>query len=977
MDDFNQIEDGHARTVFVRCVQALQRRDRSAIVTAYRRPSQKALTELGLDAEAVIEVPYLTEDEAKEIVRVSGGDPDLWGKIAFAAGAQGHPQLVHAFVMGMAARGWRRSELREIVIRGFSSDDTDAERYAARRSMVAALPEEARNLLYRLSLIVGRFNRPLVLKIAEAPPPIQRAGEMLDSLMGSWLEAVGKDRFRVSPLAANAGQGMLTAEAQQTIHAAIAIQMLAKGRIDATDANGILMHALLGKEVRSLFRLAYSVLTAEPKAAELLREYFFMLPLLRTDQPIFADNRAVSVLLRLAQFKIVSGKEEPKDTAACVEALLREAGEVSDSKLRSALESVALASILNTIGIASSVPNWVELLRRFRALAEGNPILKGFRKGVETAPHELGRTFHGVIFSVGVSQLQSVKRLEEIFADLDRLSDAERTLWLEGFESNPANYSLLVNPAWTAEARRNELSAADAAERYKRMALLAQKWKLRALAIQCHVARAVMFDEYMNDEPSAFAALDDAVAALGGDVVIARARARIYWRHNNHQESVKILRGIADAVGRDSPVDRAVAMREAAISAAKINDWAQAEAWFGEAEKAAATAQTDDMQTMAIGLEADRAVALLEIGKVEIALQTMASCLTRLAEIDPEGSLRAAYCHRVIRHTVLWMESKIEKEEKLIGKPIEMLPGTCSNPEPPASIKELPLGPLDLAWYMLAEAEILSERDVGIVKSLRSKLKDGPILFMEVTLRNRRITIDVLNSDSAGFARHLSDYLAGMEYLRGQHQAYRETFSALAPPRGEVPPLSGTDLSNAVVVGVAEDAIVAFGMVAALRGVADPAVALQKHFAEVIGGSYPGKTVVDKWCGVDVPLGPLDVTVTEAITLMRSDTHLEPRKLWEVGLRLFERARQSNFRKTLVPLLANWLVEAWNRIVANETFRLTRPMQTVPAIKAILAGNKKGDALIASLLLAGAEAVGSPLAAAYEKQLKEISAADG
>jgi hypothetical protein len=163
----------------------------AAIVTAYRRPSQKMLTELGLDAEAVIEIPYLTEDEAKEIVRASGGDPDLWGRIAFAAGARGHPQLVHAFVMGIAARGWPRSELREIVIRGFSSDDTDAERDAARRSMVAALPEEARNLLYRLSLVIGRFDRPLALKIAEAPPPLRRGGELLDSLIGPWLEVVG------------------------------------------------------------------------------------------------------------------------------------------------------------------------------------------------------------------------------------------------------------------------------------------------------------------------------------------------------------------------------------------------------------------------------------------------------------------------------------------------------------------------------------------------------------------------------------------------------------------------------------------------------------------------------------------------------------------------------------------------------------------------------------------------------------------
>jgi hypothetical protein len=93
---------------------------------------------------------------------------------------------------------------------------------------------------------------------------------------------------------------MLTAEAQQAIHAAIAIQMLAKRYIDARDANGILMHALLGKEVHSLFQLAYSVLTAKAKAVELLREHIFMLPILRTDLPIFADNRMVSVMLRLA-----------------------------------------------------------------------------------------------------------------------------------------------------------------------------------------------------------------------------------------------------------------------------------------------------------------------------------------------------------------------------------------------------------------------------------------------------------------------------------------------------------------------------------------------------------------------------------------------------------------------------------------------------------------------------------------------------
>ena len=975
-DDFNMIEDGQARTALVRCLQALQRRDRSAIVTAYRRPSQKMLTELGLSAEAVIEIPYLTEEEANEIVRAAAGDPEQWGGIAFAAGAQGHPQLVHAFVLGMAARGWPRSEVRDIVIRGFASDDIDAEREAARRSIVATLSEDARDLLYRLSLVIGRFERALAVTIAEVLPPIQRAGELLDSLVGPWVEVVGKDAFRISPLAANAGRGMLTQEAQETMHGTIAIQMLAKRRINATDANWILMHALLGKETDSLFALAYAVLKAESKAIELLGEHFFVLQMMRTDQPIFPANRAVSIVLRLAQFKLVAAEEDGKKTEACVEALLREASSGPD--LRANLEAtVALASILNTIGIASSVPDWVELLQRFRMNVEADPLMQEFKNATENVTKEVGRTFYGMVFSTGIQYLQSVKRLEEILTDLDRLSDAERFPWLEDYNSHPADYSVLVNSPWTAEQRRSELNPVDAAERYKRMALLGHKWSCRALAIQCHIAHAVMFDEYMDDEDGALAALDEAIAAVGEDVEISRARARIFLRHNKYHDAVIIMRGIADVVGRDSRVDRAFAMRQAAISAAKTRDWAQAEVWLGEAEKAAAASGTNEMHIMATGLEADRAVALLQTGNIVAALQTMASCLTRLAEISPDESLHAAYCHRVVPHALLWMQSKIDKLETLIdGEAIEILPGTCSNPDPPASIIDLPLGHLDLAWYMLAEAEISSGRDVGVVKSLRARLKDGPIPFMEVALRHDWITMDVFNSDSAAFARHLLDYLAAVEYSRWPDQASRDAFSALAPPRGEIQSLSPADLTQPMIEGVASDAIIAFGAAAALRGTSDPTVELQKNLAETVGEDYPGKAIVDKWRGVDMPLAPLDEAASEAIVLIRAGTHLEPRRLWQVGLQLFETTRQSLFRKVLAPLLANWLRERWEGIIANESFRLTRPIRTVPAIEASLAANKKSEAFIASLLLTSAEAVGSPLAGDCERLLKEFSIGD-
>jgi hypothetical protein len=62
--------------------------------------------------------------------------------------------------------------------------------------------------------------------------------------------------------------------------------------------------------------------------------------------------------------------------------------------------------------------------------------------------------------------------------------------------------------------------------------------------------------------------------------------------------------------------------------------------------------------------------------------------------------------------------------------------------------------------------------------------------------------------------------------------------------------------------------------------------------------------------------------------------------------------------------------------VASETFRLSRPMQTVPAIEKILKDDRENEAFIGSLLLKSAEAVGTPLAVPYEQLLKEITIGD-
>ena len=83
---------------------------------------------------------------------------------------------------------------------------------SARRRLVDALPDrDSRALLHRLSMVAGRFPRSVALAVAGVPPPAPLPGEHFDALVGPWVDQVGTDRFRVSPLLEGAGRAVLAA----------------------------------------------------------------------------------------------------------------------------------------------------------------------------------------------------------------------------------------------------------------------------------------------------------------------------------------------------------------------------------------------------------------------------------------------------------------------------------------------------------------------------------------------------------------------------------------------------------------------------------------------------------------------------------------------------------------------------------------------------------------------------------------------
>ena len=978
LEDINCLYSAMVALGMERVLDALRRRDRKVLITCYRKPSVETLTRLGLGPDCVVECPYFSEQEVDLLVKMYGGDPERWARLPYFSGAFGHPQLTHAFVMGMETRGWPVEEIESTLMRGLTTDDTEAARETARRNLVSALPEGTRLLLYRLSIVVGRFGRALGLSIGGIKPAIRQSGECLDQLIGPWIEAVGNDEYRVSPLASGFGREMLEVPEQNRVHKAIAEHVSKKRVIDAYDANAIMVHGIAGESTASLVRLTGTLLSVDVDKLEIVAEGVPTLRLLRTDRLIYPKHVSVSVMLRMTQFRLAAAQGDRRRVVEIVAALFDEASRMPDGKPKQVLDQMVLILLLSTKGVANYLDNWIALLLQFKSMVEGDSYLQSLAAHVESARDARGVSHAAILFSIGSAELGSVSRLEMIINNLDKLEPVDRKNWLTPIDKSLGDYSVLINTPWVAEQSRDDFDASDTALRFRRMSETTRSWGIRPLCLQCWVAQAIMLDEYLDDPEGALAVLDEAVTVMGNDLILSRARAKVHWRRGDHGRALDVLRSIADRVGLDSPVERVNALREAAISAANCNEWEQAEEWFLEARRAARLMQSDDKQAIVIGLGADSAVAALEQGDVGRMLERLGEALVALGDIEPDATLRNAYCHRVVRHTVLWAKSRILEEDiQIEGEAIAMRPGSCSNPEPLPEIRKLPLGHIDVSLYMLAQVEAAAAMDVGIRAGLQDRLDLGTIPIMEILLRLEEMRSHIGRLDSKEFSSHFLSYLESGVFFSAQVNELKTTLDPLTPVRGAIPELKKNGPFGPAAERIANEAIVAFSIRCALVERPSEILKLEKLLVAEFSGTFPGVAVFNPASGKGRNLTELERTVHSIVHSLLKGEHLAPDAFWVAGSLLLKWANQSRFESALMPFLAAWQRAGWERIVKSERFRLILPSRTVPDIQTVLGIDSDDRIFVAKLILASESAVGRTLPQEYRDRLVALSRGEG
>jgi len=968
LDDLDSWSDDSVRRWFPSLIRALRRRNLGCLVTSHGEPPPSLLVDIGAPSDVLVPVSYLSIPEIAELVVAVGQDARVWAPIVQLMSGGGHPQLVQASIAVLDDKGWPEEEFANLIA---GTPEVEQERAIARQRLIEALPDAVRSLLYRLSIIVAHMDRGLALAVAEVAPAIERPGEALERLIGPWVERLAGNQLRVSPLVVNAGVQILGQAEIIAIRHQIVCFLMRGGQINIGDLDTILMHALTGKVEWALAGIGVSITTAKESDLRNIADFSVALPILSTDAPIYPDNSFISWMLRLAQFELLNVNSKPEAFGRCVQAMLRETENRGDDLVHRLARILVLAKVLLQKQTASVIPNSIDLVLEYRELmARSQDIYKGRRGRVPDRSFEAQAI--GLMFVVQCLGLQSISALSYVFDRIDELDQTTRDSVFASIDEVPGTPStMLINSAWLADVRRDTFVWHDAADRFYRMAAQATRWGRRNLALQCHAARAVMADEYGNEPETALAMIGEAESLLGSDMMLGRARAKVLWRKQDHAGALPLLERAIAALPADGVVEKVFLLRDGAISAGETGDWSRAQDWFWQGHVAAASGPPGLMEAMSIGMAADAAVANIHLCCYCDATLQLAGCIERLPDIDPEASVNNAYVHRVVRYATLWALSKMTGEIKthVTGEPMGMPTGACSNPEPAEAIRSQPLGPLEIAWYLLAKCDLALGGEAGIARSLETRLGDHTIPQCEFSLRFDIVLAAIKACDIASFVDAVISWLDVAAYFITRPAEMNEAL-LYNPNFSTVPTLTKVQRSDKAPTDAASMAVQALAIYCIMTDRSFPGSELLTGLQGYLEEDHSAlKLLLD----LEKPALNIDAASPSIAVLSNLVSHAprSPKELFIASIHLLDFSRV-DYRRVLERPVANWIGEEWTKIANTQQFAIASPRINGPAIHAAVARSKGDLASAADIVLTAVPALNLRLGPEIRHRLEQL-----
>jgi hypothetical protein len=151
------------------------------------------------------------------------------------------------------------AEFEGIVKAEFAHSD----RADARDILRLSIPDEGtRELLYRLTLVIGGISNEEVEQVARIPRPISLPLEKMEQLIGIWLQPFLGEKYIISPLVDPAVSDLLEERTRKGVHTNLALTILRRGSIYPLDAVACIHHFTLAGLLQQAGFVLASALTA-------------------------------------------------------------------------------------------------------------------------------------------------------------------------------------------------------------------------------------------------------------------------------------------------------------------------------------------------------------------------------------------------------------------------------------------------------------------------------------------------------------------------------------------------------------------------------------------------------------------------------------------------------------------------------------------------------------------------------------------
>jgi hypothetical protein len=774
IDDFDCACDSMVQEKLISLQSSCHNANICLVFTSSKSIDEDFLFSANLPQNIEQKVDDFSEEDIEEILSSFGVTEGYWARYIYMSSGGGHPQLVIAMIQSMNTSKWNIEELRTLDSLLQKNETVEKVKKKTRERLLRELPASARELVERVSLITGRFNRHLVLDLALLPPKIADAGISFDQLIGSWIDQHEIDRFSLSPLLSNFAVATLTRQQQQQVQSEIADSILRTKVIDPITMNTAFVAAFAGENTGALALLCYPILTTELSELQIIAPHLMMFTFFTTDNSIYIHDSNVNIMLRGAQLILLTCFEDKKENY--LETFNRFEIEADNSDAQETGSSVLVRIMIYTKLLLSqpkfgNLPNWNLIVMKLNALFKNKAELLPTSIPHKEIPTEVdGVSAVSLLIVNQIYQIETIEALTPLFEFVDTLdSDARKELF-QTIDQIDFGVDAFVRGAWLHEYKRETIDCEKHSAIFSELELFANKWGYEELASVCVQFAAIIWDESGGQKEKALEVIDSGLAKYGdSNFCLIRAKAKVLFRAKEYGKSLSLSNQLIDSNAPLNNVDKIFFYRDAAICAENESSYSLARKYYLLGASANRGREFLENKPMQVGLKADAALASWHSGNRKECIQDLAEVLFELKEIDPKSSLQAAHCHAISRHILLWLQQEATKEKQFVpnGEEVSMFPGIVSNPDPSIDIDKQRLTPIEMAWYMLASIESYCSLDVGISSKLLVSLVNGPIVEGEFFLSSSRLDTAIIKPNGEllvnalkSFVPHLSDVLA-------------------------------------------------------------------------------------------------------------------------------------------------------------------------------------------------------------------------